>query len=385
VSQDDVRYDASRIEVLEGLEAIRRRPGMYIGSTGERGLHHLVFEVTGRAVNEVLAGRASRVEVVLTPDGDVRVADDGSAVAFEGAGDTGGAGLEALLTRLPAGGSPVGREAALLGFSMGLFIPNALSSRLTAEIRSEGELQLREYARGVALAPPTGPAPATGSGTTITFRPDADIFGTARCSYDALADRFRELAFTNPGLDISLADRRDPAGPREARFRYPGGVRDFVAFLDELRVGPRPHPDVIAFELEDRRMAGTMEVAFRWSASPESEIRSFANSRPTGEGGTHVLGFRDGVSAAVNTYARQQGLLTAGDPDLDGDRIAAGLTAVVSVKLDNPEFEGATRGRLGNTAARACVEQASRARLAAWLTEHPQQASAVIGSKARRA
>ncbi|NUL04741.1 DNA gyrase subunit B [Streptomyces lunaelactis] len=379
MSDDAIRYDAAHIQVLEGLEAVRKRPGMYVGSTGERGLHQLVFEVSGRAVNEVLAGCAGSVDVTLTPDGWVRVDDDGPGVPVEAAGDTRGPGLEALLTRMHAGAEPRGRHAASLGlFGIGPCVTNALSSRLTAEVRRKGVRWVQEYARGIALTPPTAAGPATGGGITIAFLPDPDIFGTAEFSFDVLAERFRELAFLNRDLDISLTEERPPGGFRSERFQYPGGARDFVAFLD-ARAGAPVHPDVIGFEREDPRMAGTVEVALRWCGSGEERVRTFANSRPTPGGGTHAAGFRDGVAAAFNAYARERRLLTAADPDLGVDRIGEGLTAAVSVKLDRPEFLGSTNGVLGGAAVRACVGEAVREHLGRWLEGHPEQAAAVIG------
>ncbi|MER6070015.1 ATP-binding protein [Streptomyces sp. NPDC001817] len=380
MSEHVIRYDATHIEVLEGWEAIRRRPGMYVGSTGERGLHQLVFEAVDRAVNDVLADRAGgTVDVILTADGGVRVADDGPGLPVESADDTGDSGLEAVLTRMHAGARPGGRRAVDAGlFGLGLCVTNALSSSLTAEVRREGVRWVQEYARGVAVAPPTAAGAATGSGTSIAFRPDADVFGTVRCSFTALAERFRELAFLNRGLGISLTDERGPSGARSEHLRYPGEVRDFVAFLD-AGAETAVHPDIVGIEQEDARMEGVIEVALRWSHSHEERVRGFANSRPTPEGGTHTAGFRDGVAAAVNAHARQRRLLAASDPDLSADRICAGLTAVVSVKLDHPEFHGATRGVLGGAAVRACVGEAVREHLGAWLAGHPEQAAAVVG------
>jgi len=384
VSEEVIRYDASHIQVLEGWEAIRKRPGMYVGSTGERGLHQLVFEVACRAVNEVLAGRAGSVDVALTPDGGLRVADDGPGVPVEAGiagdtGDPGDPGLDARLTSMHAGAGPGGRQAAEMSlFGTGPCVTNALSSRLTAEVRREGVRWVQEYARGVALTSPTAVGPATGSGTTIAFWPDTDIFGTAECSFAVLAEHFRQLAFLNQGLSITLTDERSPGESRPVRFQFPGGVRDFVAFLD-TRAGAPVHPDVIGFEREDPRMEGTVEVALRWCGSSEERVRSFANSVHTPDGGTHAMGFRDGVAAAVTSYARQRRLLAAADPDPGADRIGEGLTAVVSVKLDGPEFLGATHGMLGGAAVRACVAEAVREHLGTWLEEHPEQAAAVVG------
>ncbi|MGW6977603.1 ATP-binding protein [Streptomyces sp. NPDC054952] len=378
VSEETTGYDASHIQVLEGWKAVRKRPGMYIGSSGERGLHNMVFEVADRAVNELLAGRAGSVEVTLTPDGGVRVTDDGPGIPIGEAGGTGGPGLEALLTRMQAAAGPGGRHDVTLGFcGVGPFVVNALSRRMTAEVRREDIRWVQEYARGVAVTELSEAGTATGSGTTIAFWPDTDIFEIAEFSFDALAERFRELAFLNRALDVSLIDRRQPGESRSARFRFPGGARDFVAFLDAETAAP-VLTGTIAFELEDPRMAGTVEVAFRWCGSHEERLRSFANSRPT-IGGTHELGFRDGVVAAVNAYAREWLLLTETDPGLDADRVGEGLTAVVSVKLDHPEFEGSAHGVLGNPPVRTCVGQAVQERLGTWLEEHPEQASALVG------
>ncbi|MFJ6479002.1 ATP-binding protein [Streptomyces sp. NPDC091682] len=378
MSDEAIKYDASHIKVLEWPEAVRKRPGMYIGSTGERGLHQMVFEVAERAVNEAVAGRASSVGVTLMADGGVRVDDDGPGIPFGAAEDTDGPGLEAVLTELSAGARPVDRRTvtvALVG--LGPAVTNALSSRLTAEVRREGVRWVQEYACGVAIAPPTAAGPATGSGTTITFRPDATLFETTECSFAVLAEYFRELAFLNRGLDISLTDERPPGGPQAARFRFLGGVRDFVTSL-RARSGAYLRTDVVAFEREDPRMAGTMEVALGWCGSREERVRSFANSMATPYGGAHEVGLRDGAAAALDAYARARGLLTAADPGLGADRIGQGLTAVVSVKLDHPEFVGAARGELGNGPVRACVGEAVREHLGAWLEQNPGQAEAVI-------
>ncbi|MEJ8639754.1 ATP-binding protein [Streptomyces sp. MS2.AVA.5] len=373
------RYDATHIQVLEGLEAMRKRPGMYIGSTGERGLHQMVFEVADRAVNEALAGRANSVEITLTPDGRVCVADDGPGLPMEPTADDGNLILEALLTQMHAREEPGGRHVVnVTRFGIGPCVANALSSRLTAEVRRDGVRWIQEYAHGVAIAPPGATGPATGSRTAISFLPDPAVFGTAECSFTVLAARFRELAFLNRGLDISLTDERPREASRSERFRFPSGARDFVTFLD-AQAGDPVHPDVIGFEREVPHMAGTVEIALRWCDSRTERVRTFANSRPTPEGGTHAVGFRDGLAAAVNAYARERGLLTAADPDLGTDRIGGGLTAVVSVKLDRPEFRGATHGALSGTTVRACVAEAVREHLGGWLKGHPEQAAAVVG------
>ena len=378
----EAKYDASTIQVLEGWEAIRKRPGMYVGSTGERGLHILVFEVVDRAVSEVLAGRASRVEVTLLPGGGVRVADDGAGYPFE---DTDVPGLEYELTRMYVRIGVGAPRYPLLGFcGVGLLVVNALSSRLVAEVQRAGVRRTQEYTRAAAVTQPSDAGSAVGTGTTITFWPDPDIFQTTQCSFDALAERFRELAFLNQDVDISLTDERRLTEPLSLRFRYPGGARDMVAFLDEQAAAPG-HSDVIGFVREEPQMAGTMEVAWRWRDSGQPTIRSFANSRPTTEGGAHLLGFHDGVAAAVNAYARQRGPLTAADPGFSNDQLGKCLTEVISVRLEYPEFEGATRGRLGNRAVRACVRRAVQEHLGSWLEEHPRQAATVIDRMAQEA
>ncbi|MGW6202240.1 ATP-binding protein [Streptomyces sp. NPDC055089] len=350
---------------------------MYVGSTNERGLRQMVFEGADRAVNEVLAGRAASVDITLTPDGGVCVADDGPGVPIDETEGAGGPGLEALLTRIQVGAGTGGRHDVTLGFcGMGPGVVNALSRRMTAEVQREAVRWVLEYARGVATTPLTEVGTATGSGTTITFWPDAGIFGAIEFSFDGLEERFRELAFLNQGLEISLTDLRRLDEPHSVRLHFPGGTRDFVDFLDGHTAAHAPM-ETIALDGEDPRMAGEMDIAFRWCSCPDERVQSFANSRPT-IGGTHVVGFLDGTAAAVTAYAREQGLLTLTDPDIGADRIGAGLTAVVSVKLDRPEFEGATHGVLGNSEVRDCVGQAVQDHLGKWLKEDPERAAAVI-------
>ncbi|MFF3609285.1 ATP-binding protein [Streptomyces sp. NPDC002463] len=256
-------YDTGHSQVLEGWEAVRKRPGMYIGSTSQRGLHQMVFDIVGRAVNEVLAGRASTVDVTLTPDGGVRVADDGPGVPLEATKDTGGPTLETLLTHMHPGAEPGGRHAVATSlFGVGPRVTNALSSRLTAEVRRKGVHRVQKYARGITLTPPTSAGPATRSGTTITFWPDTDIFETAEFSFAVLAERLQELAFLNRRLDISLTDERPRPGPGRHGTGSRTGARDFVAFLD-TQAGAPVHPDIIGFQQEDPRIAGTLEVALR--------------------------------------------------------------------------------------------------------------------------
>jgi DNA gyrase subunit B len=317
-------------------------------------------------------------EVALLPDGGVRVADDGPGVPFENAQDGSFSGLEAQLTRMnfrPARGP----KYPVFDFcGVGPSVVNALSSRMVAELECDGVRRVQWYACGVAVDAPVDAGPAGGTATVISFWPDSDIFETTQCSFDALAERFAELAYLNPGLDISLADQRRASDSRSDRFCFPGGVRELVASLDE-RAPAFAHPDIVRFEHEDPRMEGWVEVAMRWRESGPMLVQSYANNRPTSGGGTHVAGFLEGVGAAVNGYARKQGLLTTADPDLTADHISEGLTVVVSVKLEHPQFEGATRGVLGDPVVRDCVREASLSHLGRWLEEYPQPAAAVIG------
>lgn len=376
MSQVPIKYDARHIQVSEAWEAIRKRPGMYIGSTGERGLHQLVFEIAGRAVNEVLAGRGTRVEVALLPDGGVRVADDGPGVPFENAAGGRVSGLEAQLTHMnyvPLRGP---RYPVLDFCGVGPFVANALSSRMVAEVQRDGVRRVQRYARGVAVDAPADAGPADGTATVISFWPDSDIFETTECSFDLLAGRFRELAFLNRGLDISLTDERGPAEPQSVRFSSLGGVREMLALLGG-QGADTTFPDVVGFEREDPRMRGRMELALTWLSPGQGLVRSYANSRPTSGGGTHVAGLLEGVRAAVDAYAR--GLPSPVNADFAADRISEAVAAVVSVKLEQPEFAGAARAVLGNAAVRECVSEAVLDYVGRWLEEHPHQAAAVIG------
>jgi DNA gyrase subunit B len=376
MSQEPVTYDASHITVLEGLEAVRKRPGMYIGSTAERGLHSLVLEATGWGIDEMLTGRATRVDVTLLSDGGLRVADNGPGADM--------ADLATALTVLTAGWSSVGGRYPMRTLLAQPSVVNALSRRLVAEVRSEGRREVREYACGAPAVPDTASHTtshttsdtdieiASGSGTTLTFWPDPDIFETTDFSFEALADRLRELAFLYRRLDFELTDARSE--PRSLRLHFPDGVRELVAHLDG-----EDGSDIASFEQDEPQMAGTMEIAWRWHGSAEEQIRGFANSGPSPEGGTHVLGFRDGVAGALTAFARERGLLAATDPDVGADAIGAGLTAVVSVKLEYPQFEGCTHGALGNVEVRGCVRQAVEEHFGAWLADHPQQAAGILG------
>ncbi|WP_052509117.1 hypothetical protein [Kitasatospora griseola] len=331
-------YDASSIVVLEGLEAVRKRPGMYIGSTGEWGLHNLLYEVAESAMDEVLLGHADRVEVALLADGSVRVTHDGVYRRP----------LDEQLTVLHLGARRGGRHV-LSWFDLGLFVVNVLSDRLVAEERNGGVTNRQEYSRGRPVAPPHPTGPADGTGTAITFRPDPEIFETVTFDRSALTERFRELAALNRTLDLTLTDARGDV-PHTERFHSPDGVREFLA-----RLGADP-AEAIVVEREDDRMGGSMAIALAPAGDGEPQIATFANSRRT-HGGTHLEGFRDGVAAVLGPDAR--------------------LTAVVSVKLDEPSYEGCRREILGNTPVRACVAEAVQQALETWRDENPERAAEV--------
>lgn len=368
-------YDASHIQVLEGLEAIRRRPGMYIGSTGERGLHQLVFEVVSRAVDEHLAGRADTIDVTITADGAVRVADNGRGLPVEPDGATGKSVAELELTELSFGsGSPAGYRVSGGLSGLGLCVVNALSSRLTVEVRRDGFRWTQEYERGVPVTSLARTGETSGHGTTVEFLADADIFETARYSFAALSERFRELAFVNGGLALSLTDERPE---RPVRYHHADGLRDFVAHLN-----PYPpslvHSPAIAFAAEDEDGTISVQVALQWNTRAPADIRFFANSTRTHEGGAHEAGFRAALASLLNDRARRQRLLSADDPDLTAEAVQDGLTAVVSVRLARPVFEGATRTRLRNPEADAYVGDVVREHLGDWLDRNPDQAGRIM-------
>ncbi|MFE5793429.1 DNA gyrase subunit B [Streptomyces sp. NPDC056503] len=372
---EQVRYEAARIEVIEGLGAVRRRPGLYVGSTGPRGLHHMVLGVFEHAVNETAAGDRRVVEVTLTADGGVRIADDGPGVPFGAPADDGGPGLEERLCHFHAGRSAVGRDRIDLGSGgIRLTAANALSTRMTAESHRGGGRRVQEFARGTALAPPAVAGPTDRTGTTLTFHPDPGIFETVDCSFGFLGERFRELAYLCPGLDVTLTDERPAGGPAVQRYRFPDGVRDFVVSLASAH-HPAPPTDVLAFGAEDPRMAGVLDVALVWGAEGRGQVLGYANGRATPHGGTHLEGFRRGLANALASYTRACG------PDSGADEAAgAGVTAVVSVRLDEPEFVGCALTELGGDAVRPWVEEAVRERVLGWLEEDAERAARVVGA-----
>ncbi|HET7043304.1 MAG TPA: ATP-binding protein, partial [Gaiellaceae bacterium] len=334
----ETSYTAKDITVLEGLEPVRLRPGMYIGSTGPRGLHHLVYEVVDNAVDEALAGRNDLVEVTIHPDNSITVVDAGSGIPVDPMPD-GSSALTTVLTKLHAGGKFGGAGYKVSGglHGVGVSVVNALSEWLIAEVHRDGEIHRQEFARGE----PQGPVEVVGTtketGTTISFLPDREVFEETEYNADTLTQRLRETAFLTRGLRIVLTDER--AEGKRVEFHYEGGIRDFVAYTNESK--DPIHKHVVYFEGEND--AGLVEVAMQWNGSYQESIFSFANNINTHEGGTHMQGFRSALTRTINKYARDKSLLKEKEDNLEGEDIREGLAAVVSVKLQNPQFEGQTK------------------------------------------
>jgi DNA gyrase subunit B len=388
----ETTYTAKDITVLEGLEPVRLRPGMYIGSTGARGLHHLVYEVVDNAVDEALAGRNDRLDVVLHPDNSVTVRDYGSGIPVDVMPEQGLPALTVVLTKLHAGGKFGGEGYKVSGglHGVGVSVVNALSFRLVAEVYRDGKVYRQEFKRGepVADMEVVGKTDKSNTGTLITFLPDAEVFDEIEFSADTLVQRLRETAFLTRGLRIALTDER-PDG-KSVEFHYEGGIRDFVAYVNASK--DPVHKSIIYFEVEQENgaSAGTVEVAMQWNSSYQDSVYTFANNINTHEGGSHLTGFKSALTAQLNRYAREKGLLKEKEDNLDGEDVREGLAAVVSVKLREPQFEGQTKTKLGNPWVEGLVKQTVNQRLGQFLEENPQDArqiinKAVAASRARLA
>ncbi len=368
-------YDAQDITVLEGLEAVRKRPGMYIGSTGPRGLHHLVWEVVDNSVDEALAGEADSVEITVHPDNSVTVVDNGRGIPVAKMQKEGKSALEVVLTVLHAGGKfGEGGGYKVSGglHGVGVSVVNALSEKLWVEIWRDGFTWTQEYSRGAPLGTLVKGAPTKKTGTKITFLPDAEVFETLEFEWATLEQRLRETAYLTKGLRILIQDLR--AEGHKAEFHYEGGIRDFVAYLN-LNKDP-VQEKVIYFESEGKE--GAVEVALQWNSTYQESIFSFANNINTHEGGTHLSGFRGALTRTLNKYARDKGELKEKDPALSGEDVREGLTAIVSAKLADPQFEGQTKTKLGNPGMQGFVESIVNAKLAEFLEENPAEARRVI-------
>ena len=374
-------YDGSDIQVLEGLEAVRKRPGMYIGSTGPRGLHHLVYEVVDNSVDEALAGYCTKIDVAIHEDNSITVVDNGRGIPIDKHPKEKIPTVEVVLTILHAGGKFGGEGYKVSGglHGVGVSCVNALSTRLEVEVKRDGGVYAIAFERGKTVEKLHRIGDAEGTGTKTTFWPDPEVFTeTLVYDYDTLATRFREMAFLNKGLHIELTDERvlDADGkPKSDTFQYAGGIVDFVKYLNE---GKETLNKPIYFEAESDD--GTVEVAMQWSSSYSSSgVLAFANNINTHEGGTHLDGFKNALTRTINDYARSHGILKEKDNNLSGDDTREGLAAVVSVKLHDPQFEGQTKTKLGNTEIRGLVQGAVTKGLAEFLEENPAPAKRIIG------
>ena len=417
----DIAYDAAAITVLEGLEAVRKRPGMYIGSTGERGLHHLVWEIVDNAVDESLAGFADTIDVTLRPDGSVRVRDNGRGIPTDIHPTEGVSAVELVLTQLHAGGKFGGGGYKVSGglHGVGSSVVNALSSRLDVSVRQKGHVFRMSFDHGVPVAPlrqmeEGGDA----TGTTVTFWPNAEIFETVDFDYETIRARFQQMAFLNKGLRINLTDERPeavvvaddvdldaldadvvvrteserdpdngdngdavaaPAKVKKVSYRYDGGIVDYVTHLVGSKRSEPIHPDVISIELHDEEKGLSLELAMQWTTAYTEAVHTYANTINTHEGGTHEEGFRAALTKLVNDFARKNTLLKEKDDNLTGDDIREGLTAVVSVKLTDPQFEGQTKTKLGNSEVKGFVQSAMTSEFGHWLGSHPREGKDIVG------
>nr|WP_202433470.1 MULTISPECIES: DNA topoisomerase (ATP-hydrolyzing) subunit B [unclassified Streptomyces] len=390
-------YDASAITVLEGLDAVRKRPGMYIGSTGERGLHHLVQEVVDNSVDEAMAGHADTIDVTIFADGGVRVVDNGRGIPVGIVPSEGKPAVEVVLTVLHAGGKFGGGGYAVSGglHGVGVSVVNALSTRVSVEVKTDGYRWTQDYKLGVPTAPLARHEATEETGTSVTFWADGDVFETTDYSFETLSRRFQEMAFLNKGLTLKLTDEREEAkatagadsaevvdvpdeeSTRTVTYHYENGIVDFVKYLNS-RKGELIHQSVIDIEAEDKDRLLSAEIAMQWNTQYTEGVYSFANAIHTHEGGTHEEGFRAALTSLVNRYARDKKLLREKDDNLTGEDVREGLTAIISVKLGEPQFEGQTKTKLGNTEAKTFVQKVVHEQLTDWFDRNPNEAADII-------
>ena len=386
---DEQAYGAGQIQVLEGLQAVRKRPAMYIGSTDSRGLHHLVYEVVDNAIDEALAGHCDAIDVTVHEDDSVSVSDNGRGIPVDTHAEYDRPAVEVIMTVLHAGGKFDNKSYQVSGglHGVGVSVVNALSAELEVTIKRDGAVWTHRFERGEpaegAFERVRDLAPEEETGTTVRFWPDDDIFETSDFSFETLATRLRELAFLNSGVEIGLADQRDG---ESVSFRYEGGIREFVEYLNETKTAL--HDEVVYFDDEEQDIS--VEVALQATDELQGSIHAFANNINTREGGTHLTGFKTALTRVVNDYATDNGLLGDLDGTLKGEDVREGLTAVISVKHPDPQFEGQTKTKLGNSEVRGIVESAVHRHLGTFFEEHPDTARAIVGkaveaAKARQA
>lgn len=390
-------YDASDLRVLEGLEAVRIRPGMYIGSTGPRGLHHLVYEIVDNSVDEALAGYADHIEVTILPDNGIRVDDNGRGIPVDEVPGEGVSGVETVMTKLHAGGKFGGGGYAVSGglHGVGISVVNALSNRIEVEVRRQGYHWHQTYVNQRPQAPLSKDEPLQAdesTGTSVTFWADPDIFETTTYDFETLRARFQQMAFLNKGLRLTLTDQRQPdlagdevAGEDEPEkqvqtvsYRYENGISDYVDYLVKSKKATPVEDDIIDFEAEDLQLGISAEIAMQWTGAYSESVHTFANTISTTEGGAHEEGFRAALTMMVNRYAREKNILKEKDENLSGDDVREGLTAVISVKMTNPQFEGQTKTKLGNPEAKTFVQRVMTERLADWFDAHPSESKAIV-------
>lgn len=394
-------YGADDITVLEGLEAVRKRPGMYIGSTGERGLHHLVYEVVDNSVDEALAGYCDHIEVALQADGGVRVSDNGRGIPVDMHPTEKRPTVEVVMTILHAGGKFGSGGYAVSGglHGVGVSVVNALSARMDTVVKRQGYVWRQSFGNGGhPLTELERGEETEETGTQQTFYPDPEIFETTTFSFEVLRQRFQQMAFLNRGLRITLTDERpeatdagdlvtgdaqgtadDPVpGFRQVSFMYENGLRDYVEFINRSKKSEVINPEIIDFDAVNEDASISLEIALQWTTAYSESVHTYANTINTTEGGTHEEGFRSALTSLMNKYARDKGILKDKDHNLTGDDIREGLTAVISVKLTEPQFEGQTKTKLGNTEARTFVQQQVYSKLGDWLDAHPMDAKAIL-------
>ncbi|MGH3365844.1 MAG: DNA topoisomerase (ATP-hydrolyzing) subunit B [Nocardioidaceae bacterium] len=404
LSDPTIAYDASAIQVLEGLDAVRKRPGMYIGSTGERGLHHLVYEVVDNSVDEALAGHCDRITITLLADGGVKVEDNGRGIPVDMHRVEQVPAVTVVMTRLHAGGKFGGGGYKVSGglHGVGVSVVNALSSRLHVEIKRDGYRWTQCFSHGDPDGPLERHEPTDETGTTTTFWASPDVFETRTYSFETLTSRFREMAFLNRGLEIVVRDERPraehlaaavddatvspdvdgtadgvteaPAGGIERRFKYDGGLVDYVAHLNRSK--DPAHRSVISFDSENGGLS--LEIAMQWNVSFTESVHTFANTINTHEGGTHEEGFRSALTSLVNGWAEEWGLVKKREDRLSGDDVREGLTAIISLKLAEPQFEGQTKTKLGNTEAKSFVQKMVNERLGEWFEQNPAEGRDIV-------
>ena len=399
-AEGEQSYGASDITVLEGLEAVRKRPGMYIGSTGERGLHHLVYEVVDNSVDEALAGYADHIEVTIQEDGGIKVVDNGRGIPVDEHPTEHKPTVEVVMTILHAGGKFGGGGYAVSGglHGVGNSVVNALSTRVNTEIRRQGYVWRMSFANGGTPITPLERGEETSeTGTTQVFYPDPEIFETVEFDFETLRQRFQQMAFLNKGLRITLTDEREFAtdegdeiaggegasdkktkGHRTVTYCYEHGLRDYVEYLDSAKKSDTINNEIIDFEAENDEGTMSVEIAMQWTTAYSSSVHTFANTINTTEGGMHEEGFRTALTSLVNRYGRDKGIIRDKDDNLTGDDVREGLTAVISIKLTEPQFEGQTKTKLGNTEARTFVAQQVYSKLTDWFDAHPADAKAII-------